>query len=60
MHYMGLPLVRDQDVVDATQFDVDLEAEVRKGLRRRLHHIFDLDTLGSHAKEGVSNTLHLR
>ena len=52
--------MRYQDVVDASQLDVDLEAEVGEGLRGRLHHILHLDALGGHAQEGVSYTLHLR
>ena len=53
-------MVRDQDVVDSSQLDVDLEAEVGQRLGRRLHHVFHLDTLRGHAQEGVSHTLHLR
>ena len=57
---MGLPLVRHQDVVDAPQFGVDLQAEVGQGLGGRLHHVLHLDTLGGHAQQGVSHPLHLR
>lgn len=50
----------NQDVVDATQFSIDLEAEVGKRLRGGLYHVLHLDTLGCHAQQSVSNTLHLR
>lgn len=52
-------MVWNQDVVDASQFNVDLQTEVGEGLRRRLHYVLHLDTLGGHAKEGVSHPLHL-
>jgi len=52
--------VRHQDVVDAAQLHVDLEAEVGEGLRGRLHHVLHLDALRGHAQQGVSHTLHLR
>lgn len=51
--------MRHQDVVDAAQLGVDLEAEVGKGLRGRLHYILHLHALGGHAEEGVSHPLHL-
>ena len=57
---LRVPLVRNQDVVDSSQFDVDLEAEVWEGLRGRLHHILHLHTLSGHAEEGVTHPLHLR
>lgn len=57
---LRVPLVRNQDVVDSSQFDVDLEAEVWEGLGGRLHHILHLHTLSGHAEEGVTHTLHLR
>ena len=53
-------MVRHQDVVDAPQLDVDLQAEVGEGLGGGLHHVLHLDTLGGHAQESVSHTLHLR
>lgn len=53
------PLVRHEDVVDPPELDVDLEAEVGKGLRGGFHHVLDLDTLRGHSQEGVPNTLHL-
>lgn len=49
----------NQDVVDASQLDVDLEAEVGERLRGRLHYVLHLHTLGRHAKEGVAHPLHL-
>lgn len=52
--------MRQQDVVDPSQFDIDLQAEVGQRLRRRLHHVLHLDALSGHAKEGVSDPLHLR
>ena len=54
------PLVRHQDVVDASQLHIDLEAEVGEGLRGRLHYVLHLDTLRGHAQERVSHTLYLR
>lgn len=51
--------MRHEDVVDASQLGVDLEAEVRESLRGRLDHILHLNTLGGHAEEGVSHPLHL-
>lgn len=48
----------DQDVVDASQFDVNFEAEVGKCLRRRLHYVFDLNTLSGHPQQRVSDPLH--
>lgn len=53
------PLMGYQNVVDATQFSIDLEAEVRECLRGGLHYILHLDTLGCHAEQSISNTLHL-
>lgn len=53
------PLVRHKDVVDPAKLDVDLEAEVGKGLRGGFHHVLDLDTLRGHSQEGVPNALHL-
>lgn len=53
------PLVRHKDVVDPAKLDVDLEAEVGKGLRGGFHHVLDLDALRGHSQEGVPNTLHL-
>ena len=50
--------MRHQDVVDASQLHIDLEAEVGEGLRGRLHHILHLDTLRGHAQERVSHTLY--
>ena len=38
-----------QDVVDAAQFDVDLQAQVRKRLRGGLVHVLHLDALGGDA-----------
>ena len=54
------PLVRHQNVVDASQLHIDLEAEVGEGLRGCLHHVLHLDTLRGHAQERVSHTLYLR
>lgn len=53
------PLVRHKDVVDPAKLDVDLEAEVGKGLRGGFHHVLDLDTLRGHSQEGVPNAFHL-
>lgn len=53
------PLVRHKDVVDPAKLDVDLEAEVGKGLRGGFHHVFDLDALCGHSQERVPNSLHL-
>lgn len=54
------PLMGYQNVVDATQFSIDLEAEVGECLRGGLHHILHLDTLGCHSQQSISNTLYLR
>lgn len=51
--------MRHQDVVDASQLGVDLEAQVGEGLRGRLHYVLHLHTLGCHAKESVANPLYL-
>lgn len=51
--------MRHKDVVDPAKLDVDLEAEVGKGLRGGFHHVLDLDALRGHSQEGVPNTLHL-
>lgn len=51
--------MRNQDVIDASQLDVDLEAEVGEGLWGRLHYVLHLHALGGHAQEGVSHPLHL-
>lgn len=51
--------MRHQDVVDAAQLGVDLEAEVGEGLRRRLHYVLHLHALGGHAEESVTHPLHL-
>jgi len=53
------PALWKKNVVDSTQFDINLEAKVGKGLRCGLLYIFHLDTLGGHAKNSVSNTFHL-
>lgn len=53
------PLVRHKDVVDPAKLDVDLEAEVGKGLRGGFHHVLDLDALRGHSQERVPNALHL-
>lgn len=49
-----------QNVVDATQFSINLETEVGQRLRRGFHNILHLDTLGCHAQQSISNTLYLR
>lgn len=51
--------MRHQDVVDASQLGVDLEAQVGEGLRGRLHYVLHLHTLGCHAKESVPHPLYL-
>ncbi len=51
--------MRHQDVVDASQLGVDLEAQVGEGLRRRLHYVLHLHTLGCHAEESIPHPLHL-
>lgn len=53
------PALWKKNVVDSTQFDINLEAEVGKGLRCGFLYILHLDTLRGHAKNSVSNTLHL-
>lgn len=56
---VSLPLMWNQNVVDASQFDIDLEAEVREGLRGRFYYVLHLHALGGHAEEGVTHPLHL-
>lgn len=51
--------MRHQDVVDASQLGVDLEAQVGERLRGRLHYVLHLHTLSGHAKKGVPHPLHL-
>ncbi len=51
--------MRHQDVVDASQLGVDLEAQVGEGLRGRFHYVLHLHALGGHAEEGVTHPLHL-
>lgn len=51
--------MRHQDVVDASQLGVDLEAQVGEGLRGGLHYILYLHTLGCHAKECITHPLYL-
>lgn len=49
-----------QNVVDASQFDIDLETQVGEGLRGGLHHILHLNTLSGHSQKSVSDTFHFR
>lgn len=42
--------MRHQDVVDAPQLGIDLQAQVGEGLGGCLHHILHLYTLCCHAK----------
>lgn len=51
--------MRHQDVVDASQLGVDLEAQIGEGLRGGLHYVLHLHTLGCHAKERVPDPLYL-
>lgn len=51
--------MRNQDVVDAAQLGVDLEAKVGESLWGRLDYILHLHTLGGHAEERVADALHL-
>lgn len=55
----GWPLVWHQNVVDASQLHIDLEAEVGERLRWRLHYVLNLNALCGHAQECVSHTLYL-
>lgn len=52
------PALWQEDVVDSSQLDIDLQAEVGESLRCCLLNIFHLHTLCGHAEYGVSNTLH--
>ncbi len=47
-----------QYVVDATQFDVDLETEIGEGLRGGFQHILHLNALSGHSQKSVSNTFY--
>lgn len=51
--------MRHQNIVDASQLGVDLEAEVGESLWGRLHHVLHLHTLGGHAEQRVAHPLHL-
>lgn len=48
-----------QDIVDASQFSIDLQTQVGQGLRGRLHYVFHLHTLRGHAEKSVTHSLHL-
>lgn len=39
-----------QHIVDASQFGVDLEAEIGQGLRGGLHHVLHLHALSGHSQ----------
>ena len=54
------PHARHEDVVDAAQLDVDLEAEVGERLRRRLVHVLRLNTLRRKSAHDVTHALHFR
>lgn len=51
--------MRHQDVVDPSQFGIDLQTKVGQGLRGRLHHVLHLDALRGHAQKCVAHSLHL-
>lgn len=53
------PALREEDVVDPAQLDVDLQTEVGEGLRRRLLNVLHLHALRGHAEHRVANALHL-
>ena len=50
---------RDENGVDASEFDVDFEAEVGQGLGRRLVDVLGLDALRGHAQDRVAHALDL-
>lgn len=56
--FILLPLVGYQYVVDATQFDIDLETEIGEGLRGGFNHILHLNALSGHSQKSVSNTFY--
>ena len=58
-HHTHPPDVGDQYAVDASQLNVDLQAEVGKGLGRGTVHVLQLHTLRGHAQLCVPYTLHL-
>ena len=49
----------DQDAVDSSQLDVDLETQVGESLGRGLVDILGLDTLSGHPQQRVSHPLDL-
>ena len=53
------PPLRQEDVVHAAQFDIDLQTEVGQGLRRGPLHVLHLHALRGHAQHGISHTLDL-
>lgn len=53
----NLPALRQKDVVDSAQLDIDLETEVGEGLWSGLLHVLHLHTLGGHAQHRVAHTL---
>ena len=50
---------RDQNGVDPSQLDVDLETQVGQGLGRCLVDILGLDALCGHAQNSVADALNL-
>lgn len=57
---INLPSLRQQNVIYSSQFDIDLQAQIREGLWCCSLHIFHLHTLRGHAQDSVTNTLYLR
>ena len=53
------PNTGQKDAVDASQLDVDFEAEVRNGLGGRLVDVLGLHALRCQAKHYVAHPLHL-
>ena len=57
---MYIPYAGEKNAVDATQLDVDLEAEVGQRLWCGLVHVLGLHALGRQPEHDVPNPLHLR
>ena len=52
------PNGRYQYVVDAAQFDVDLETQIGQRLRRRPCHILGLNALSRDSNQSVTHSLY--
>lgn len=53
------PALWEEDVINTTQLDIDLQTEVGEGLRCCLLNILHLHALRCHSKYRIPNTFHL-